>query len=112
LIATKYTIYLQKQGIKVIPNVRWGDERSFEFCFDGVPKNNIVSVSTHGCIHSNENKHYFRIGLEAMLKEVRPKIVLVHGEMPEEVFTGLLDSANFVHYDSYIKIKKGGYKHG
>lgn len=101
--------FFQKQGIKVIPNVRWGDERSYEFCFVGVPKNGMVSISTHGCIHSDENKHYFRIGLERMLLEVRPKIVLVHGPMPDEVFKDMLPKANFVHFDSYIKIKKGGF---
>ncbi|MBQ6907177.1 MAG: DUF4417 domain-containing protein, partial [Clostridia bacterium] len=48
--------YLQKNGIPVIPNIRWSDESSFEYCFLGVPKNSIVSVSTHGCIKSNEQK--------------------------------------------------------
>lgn len=26
-----------KNGVDVIPNVRWGDERTFAFCFDGIP---------------------------------------------------------------------------
>ena len=28
--------YLQKNGIPVIPNIRWSDESSFEYCFLGV----------------------------------------------------------------------------
>ena len=43
--------YLQSQGLYVIPNVRWGDERSYttcelpeKFAFLGVPKHSIVSI--------------------------------------------------------------------
>ncbi|MBR1454878.1 MAG: DUF4417 domain-containing protein [Lachnospiraceae bacterium] len=30
--------YLQKQGIPIIPNVRWGDKSTYDFCFLGIPK--------------------------------------------------------------------------
>ncbi len=100
--------YMQENGLYVIPNVRWGDKRSFEFCFDGVPTEDIVSVSTHGCIKSGENKYYFRLGFETMLKVLRPKIVLIHGPMPDEVFARFVYEAKFVHYQSYISKVKGG----
>ena len=76
--------YLQSKGIYVIPNIRWGDERSFttvelpeKFAFLGAPKNSIVSIGTYGCIKSKENKDYFRKGLSAMLDELSPEVVLV-----------------------------------
>lgn len=94
--------FYQKKGIMVIPNVRWGDERSYEFCFLGVPKNGMVAVSTHGCIHSQENKEYFRKGLAAMMSELRPRIVLVHGYMPDAVFTDFSGMAQFIHYESHF----------
>lgn len=31
-------VWLQNEGIEVIPNIRFADERSYEFCFDGVEK--------------------------------------------------------------------------
>ena len=55
--------YLQSYGAYVIPNIRWGDERSFttielpeKFSFLGAPKNSIISIGTYGCIQSRENK--------------------------------------------------------
>lgn len=30
--------YLQSKGIRVIPTINWGTEKSFDFCFAGVPK--------------------------------------------------------------------------
>lgn len=104
--------YLQKHGVYVIPNVRWGDERSFEFCFQGLPTNDIVCVSTHGCIKSEENKYYFRLGLEVMLNTLKPQVVLVHGSMPDEVFSDFLSDTKFVHYESYISKMKGGKRNG
>ena len=58
--------YLQSEGIYVIPNVRWSDERSYtttelpeKFAFIGLPKNSILSIGTYGCIQGKNNKHYF-----------------------------------------------------
>ncbi len=104
--------YLQKHGVYVIPNVRWGDERSFEFCFQGLPTNDIVCISTHGCIKGYENKHYFKLGLEEMLNVLKPQVVLVHGIMPDEVFSEYLSETKFFHYESYISKKKGGKRNG
>lgn len=104
--------YLQKHGIYVIPNVRWSDERSFEFCFEGLPTNDIICISTHGCIQGYENKYYFRLGLEEMLKILNPQIVLVHGPMPNEVFSDFIIKSKFIHYESYTSKIKGGKYNG
>jgi len=104
--------YLQRRGVYVIPNVRWGDERSFEFCFQGLPTNDIVCISTHGCIKGEENKYYFKLGLEEMLIVLKPQVVLVHGSMPDELFSDFLSETKFVHYESYISKMKGGKHNG
>ena len=106
--------YLQSQGIYVIPNIRWGDERSYTTCvlperfaFAGIEKHSIVSVGTYGCIQSRENKHYFREGLRAMIETLEPEIVLVYGAMPEEVFGDFKDKTRFIPYSDWISKKKG-----
>lgn len=104
--------YLQKNGLYVIPNVRWGDERSFEFCFDGLPTDDIVSISTHGCIRGYENRYYFKLGLEEMLKTLKPRVVLVYGTMPDDIFSTFSSKTKFIHYESYISKIKGGKHNG
>ena len=42
--------WLQENGIPVIPNVRWGDERTYDLCCAGVPRNSTIAVGSHGCI--------------------------------------------------------------
>ena len=106
--------FFQKLGEYVITNVRWGDERSYttkvlpeKFAFLGVPKNSIVSIGTYGCISGKENKYYFREGLEAMLDELMPQVVLVYGNMPKDVFDGVTSKTEFVNYPDWIsKIRK------
>lgn len=95
--------YLQRQGIPVIPNVRWSDENSFDYCFLGVPTNGIVAISTHGCIRSSSEKYYFRLGLEEMLKQLNPTDVIVHGFMPESVFCDYSQHTNFHRYKSQFE---------
>ena len=87
--------YLQKQEIPVIPNIRWSDERSFDYCFLGVPKHGIVCISTHGCIRSAEDKRLMEVGVEEMLRVLKPSDVLVHGYMPEKVFGRFYQYAKF-----------------
>jgi hypothetical protein len=95
--------YLQKQGIPVIPNIRWSDESSFDYCFLGVPKHKIVCVSTHGCIRSKQDRKLWRVGMEEMLSVLEPTDVLVHGYMPDEVFERFYDYAAFHRYPSLFE---------
>ncbi len=97
--------YLQKKGIPVIPQIRWSDERSYDYCFLGAPKHDIVAVSTYGCIQSKEKKRSFREGFRAMLKALEPNDVVLHGPMPEEVFYGLGEYARIHHFDDWTKVR-------
>lgn len=86
--------YLQKKGVYVIPNVRWGDERTYTtevfpepLAFMGFEKHSIVSIGSYGLVKTVEEKKHFKAGLEAMLKYLEPEVVLVYGSMPEDIFT-------------------------
>ena len=92
--------YLQKQGIPVIPNIRWSDEKSFEYCFLGVPKNTIIAMSTHGCIRSKEQKRIFKLGVERTIKELQPSAIILHGHMPEDVFSDFTSVVPFYRFPS------------
>lgn len=106
--------YLQKHGIPVIPNIRWSDESSFDYCFLGVPKHSIVCISTHGCIADKEQKNMFRTGTRAMIDALEPSVILVHGYMPDEIFGEFKNQIVFHRYPSEYEQthKKGGKSYG
>lgn len=97
--------YLQKQGISVIPNVRWSDESSFDYCFLGIPKHSTVCISTHGCIRSKEDKYYFKLGLSQMIKILDPKAIIVHGFMPDVIFDDYKTIVPFYRFPSEFESK-------
>lgn len=75
--------YLASKDIKVIPTVNWGDENTFEFCFDGIPKGSIVAVSTYMVREHNnhaDQKDFFMKGYEEMLRRIEPSKIICYSE--------------------------------
>lgn len=72
--------YWAEQGITVIPTICWSDSKSFEWCFDGVPKNSVVAVSTKGVMKNSKYQERFIAGYNQMIKRLQPKQVLLFGK--------------------------------
>lgn len=72
--------YWQSLGYTVIPTIAWSDEESFEWCFDGEPKNSIVAVSNLGCCRTGSARQLFMLGYNEMLKRLQPKEVLFYAK--------------------------------
>ncbi len=101
--------YEQCRGIPVIPNVRWGDSSTFDFCFLGIPKHSVVAISTHGAIakdKSNQNllRRIFKEGLRKMLEVLEPTNVLVYGYMPPDIFEEFYGMTKFHRYPSEFEM--------
>lgn len=77
--------YWQRNGMVVIPSICWSDERSFDWCFDGEPRNSTVAVSSVGTQIQTEAKRLFLLGFEQMISRLQPKLVLFHGRIPAEI---------------------------
>jgi hypothetical protein len=71
----------------VIPTVNWGDESSFDFCFEGIEKGSVVAVSTYmASEHDNrcDQKEWFLAGYNEMLRRIEPeKIICYNTPFPE-----------------------------
>lgn len=105
--------FYYSQGIYVIPNIRWGDERTYTTkelpeapAFLGVPKNSIVSIGTYGCIRGEEKRYHFKQGLKAMLSTLTPQVVLVYGSMPSDIFDEFKESTKFIRFHDWTTSKR------
>ena len=78
--------WLQSNGVSVIPNVRWGDERTYGFCFDGIPKFSPVAISTNGCIRGDLDRQYFKVGLRKMVEVLQPSAIINYSYMLDDIF--------------------------
>lgn len=108
--------FLQTHGLVVIPNVRWGDDRSYRgipgflepFALKGVERGSVVSIGTYGCIKGEENRFFLRDGLGEMLNVIAPEKVLVYGRMPNDIFAQYTEDIEFIRYEDWTSIRKGG----
>lgn len=71
--------YYQSMGIKVIPTMSWAEAETFEFCFLGIPKGSIVSVSTIGVKQNSEALQIWEDGMREMIRQIEPSAILVYG---------------------------------
>ncbi len=80
--------YLANKGIRVIPTVNWGNEDTFDFCFEGIPKGSIVAVSTYMVQEHNhhaDQKDFFMKGYNEMLRRIAPRKIICYSEPFEEM---------------------------
>ena len=96
--------YWQSLGLDVIPNVVWGDRKSFDYCFLGIPKHSVVSVSSVDIMRDPEwngkDGNRFRDGYDEMLNRLEPTAILFYGKL----FDGL--EGNIIRCPSYYEQKR------
>lgn len=96
--------YFQNNGVLMIPTVSWSDERSYDFCFDGIPRGSIVAVSSVGCLNDKQALDYFIMGYNEMIFRINPSKILFYGTIPKE-----LNKDNIINIPAfYNKFLKGG----
>ena len=93
--------YWQQNGINIIPNVTWSDEESFNWCFDGLPENSAVAVSSLGCMKNARSRLNFCKGYVEMCKRLKPTLIYFYGTIPES----LKDDKRIIHIETYTQIK-------
>lgn len=70
---------MQDAGITVIPTLSWSDERSYDFCFDGLQQGGTVSVSTIGIKRDEDAAAIWVSGMNEAINRLKPKCVVVYG---------------------------------
>lgn len=90
--------YYASKGIRVIPSVSWGNENTFEFCFDGIEKGSTVAVSTYmvsGHGNHKDQKEFFLKGYNEMISRFEPETIICYNKPFPEMQGNIV----FVDYD-------------
>jgi len=80
------SFWLQREGIPIVPNVRWSDERTYAFAFEGLPQGGTVAVSTNGSLRNTIDREYFKDGLARMVEVLQPQTIINYSHTPDDVF--------------------------
>ena len=97
--------YWQMMGIDVIPDVQWGDdEETYNWCFEGIPKNATVAISSLGVAGKKDwngaEDNWFKKGFDEMVKRLNPSTILWYGDEVEGC------EGNIIHIPSYYAQKR------
>lgn len=93
--------WLQVNGVKVIPNLRFGDRRTYRICCDGIEKHCIIAVGSHGNLKIVQDREIFLNGLDVVVKKLQPVAIVVYGAAPEKYFKKYIDAGiRIVQFDS------------
>lgn len=102
-----YTFFYGFRYVKVIPNVRPGNDETVENYLKAFPRNSIIAIGSYGCVDTMKEKERFIHFLDTILPELKPRIIVVYGAMPEDVFGGYINEYRFIQVDPYISTVGG-----
>ncbi len=72
--------WIASKGIDVISNGRWGTPDTWEYCFDGNPRNSMLCIGTVASnLKYKANYELFTDGLFKMVEVLTPHTILVYG---------------------------------
>ena len=92
--------WLQANGIKIIPNVRFGDKRTYSFCCLGVEKGSVIAIGTHGTLKNKVDRMIFEEGLIFVINKIRPSAIIIYGSAPKEIFDKYSIITKIYHFES------------
>ena len=77
--------WLQDNGIDVIVNIRYGDQRTYKLSCLGVSKHSTIAIGTYGSIKDNENRRILEEGLPYIINFIQPKTLIIYGSVSKTI---------------------------
>lgn len=95
------TYYFGTQGIKIVPNVRIGDDRTLS-SLEAYPKHTLIAIGTNGFTKRLENRFIFAEQVMRVVDALEPSGIIVYGNAIEDIFGyARLKGIPIYQYDSY-----------
>lgn len=119
LVMQKYHIYMGRalanwlieNGVKVIPNVRLGDERTYKFGFDGLYKGDVIAIGTIGTTKRTEERKLIVAAIKKTIEVLEPAAIVIYGSLPNEIKESY-PNVKFHIYENYNFKKLKEHKNG
>ena len=96
------TYYYGLNGIKVIPNIRIGDNRTLA-SLEAYPKHHLIAIGTNGFTWELNNRKMFKEQTDIVVQYLEPSGILVYGPASDYVFdSALKNNIPIYQYDSFM----------
>ena len=78
--------WLQENGVKVIPNIRFGDYRTYRYCCDGISRNCVIAIGSHGTMKRKADREVFLKGFDYIVTRLEPSAIIIYGTFPSDLY--------------------------
>ena len=96
------TYFYGKEGIKIIPNIRYGDDDLSDEFLSAIPKHTLIAVGTHGFIKEIPQKAEWYCFLEKIIKELEPSGIIIYGKLSGKIFDEFGEKSKLYYYEPWI----------
>ena len=102
-INSAFSAYLQRNGVRVIPNVTWSLPDSYHYSWSSMPRNSIVAINCKGILKHDLSKYLWYRGYFEAVSTLHPSLIVRFGtKMPNE-YSGISlyfenERLNFMRY--------------
>ena len=84
-INSAFSAYLQRNGVKVIPNVTWSLPDSYYYCWSSMPKCSVIAINCKGIMKHDLSKYLWYRGYKEAISALCPTLIIRFGtRMPYE----------------------------
>lgn len=95
------TYFYGSQGIRIIPNVRLGDDRTLS-SLEAYPHHTLIAIGTNGFTHKLIVRRKFAEQMKVIVDTLNPSGICVYGPTPSEIFDYVRNKGIPIYqYDSY-----------
>ncbi len=95
------TYYFGSQGIRIIPNIRIGDNRTLS-SLEAYPKHTLIAIGTNGFIKRLNNRYIFAEQVQKIVDFLEPSGICVYGPVDDEIFNYvILKGISIYQFDSF-----------
>ena len=103
--------YFGRNGIPIIPNIRYGSDCTKDEFLSAIPKNSLVAIGTHGFVRTRAERMIWISSIHELIAAIHPLGIVVYGTMPEPMnseFSGLVP---LYLYDTWAEAREKEMKH-
>ncbi len=91
---------MQKLNPNTIPTAGFGGESTWSWCFDGLPENSTVAITTNGVLSDPEARRLFIGGVDSLVTSIHPFAIVVCGNYPDWL-NNKYPSVKIIHIPSF-----------
>ncbi len=79
------SVWLQQNGVNIIPNVTWSRRDSFTYSYDGMPLGSVIAVNCTGILKYDVSMYLWKEGYKNVVLPLKPSVIIRYGDkMPDE----------------------------